>query len=58
MTQTETATRTADLNAKLAAWASQPKSQQRTRAMRSLRLSLKALRGEKIPAWVSATIEF
>lgn len=53
MTNTEIA-RYEALTAKLEAFTRMAKSESRTRAIRSLKLSLKALRGEQVPAWMSA----
>jgi hypothetical protein len=57
VTDIEKAQKLTDITANISRWSAMPRTEYRTRALRSLRLSAKYLRGEKVPAWVVASFE-
>lgn len=57
MTDTERAQHLADTVALIGTWTAAPLGEYRTRALKSLNLKVKFLRGEKVPAWVADSFE-
>jgi hypothetical protein len=57
MTTTEKAQKLSDTNAQISKWTAMPRSEYRTRALRTLKLNVKYLNGEKVPAYIVAAFE-
>jgi hypothetical protein len=53
MTDTEKAQALTDTLARINQWSAMPRTEHRTRALRSLRLTVRALQGQKVPAWLA-----